>query len=108
MKLATFSHSNQTRVGAVVGQEMVDSTGLIVGLTTMVDFINLGGRAIAAMDQRIAQGSDRFDLDAVKLEAPILQPTKYLAISLNYADHISETGLEKPEFPSFFNKQTSC
>ena len=108
MKLATFSHSNQTRVGAVVGQEIVDSTGLIDGLTTMVDFINLGERAIAAMDQRIAQGSSRLDLYAVKLEAPVLQPTKYLAISLNYADHISETGLEKPEFPSFFNKQTSC
>ena len=65
MKLATFSHSNQTRVGVVAGQEIVDSTGLIEGLVTMVDFINLGERAIAAMDQRIAQGSSRLDLDAV-------------------------------------------
>ena len=43
-----------------------------------------------------------------RLEAPVPQPSKYLAISLNYADHIKETGKEKPEFPTFFNKQVGC
>ena len=40
--------------------------------------------------------------------APVPRPGKYLAISLNYADHIEETGLDKPEYPSFFTKQGTC
>ncbi len=27
---------------------------------------------------------------------------------MNYADHISETGRERPEYPTFFTKQSSC
>jgi 2-keto-4-pentenoate hydratase/2-oxohepta-3-ene-1,7-dioic acid hydratase in catechol pathway len=37
-----------------------------------------------------------------------LRPPKFLALGLNYADHIAETGMEKPEFPMFFNKQSTC
>jgi 2-keto-4-pentenoate hydratase/2-oxohepta-3-ene-1,7-dioic acid hydratase in catechol pathway len=29
-------------------------------------------------------------------------------VGLNYADHIAETGLEKPQYPTFFNKQGTC
>jgi 2-keto-4-pentenoate hydratase/2-oxohepta-3-ene-1,7-dioic acid hydratase in catechol pathway len=35
-------------------------------------------------------------------------PRKFLAIGLNYADHIAESGMEPPEFPIFFNKQVTC
>ncbi|MGH8552686.1 MAG: fumarylacetoacetate hydrolase family protein, partial [Methylococcales bacterium] len=34
--------------------------------------------------------------------------SKYLAISLNYGEHIAETGRDRPDYPSFFNKQVSC
>jgi len=46
-------------------------------------------------------------LGEVRLLAPV-QPRKYLAIGLNYADHIAESGLEAPEVPFFFNKQVTC
>jgi 2-keto-4-pentenoate hydratase/2-oxohepta-3-ene-1,7-dioic acid hydratase in catechol pathway len=46
-------------------------------------------------------------LDEVRLLAPV-QPRKFLAIGLNYADHIAESGMEPPEFPVFFNKQATC
>ena len=45
---------------------------------------------------------------SVKLEAPIARPPEFLAIGLNYADHVEETGMKRPEFPMFFNKQSSC
>ncbi|HET7574440.1 MAG TPA: fumarylacetoacetate hydrolase family protein, partial [Solirubrobacterales bacterium] len=35
-------------------------------------------------------------------------PRKYLAIALNYRDHIEEMGMEAPEVPVFFNKQVTC
>jgi 2-keto-4-pentenoate hydratase/2-oxohepta-3-ene-1,7-dioic acid hydratase in catechol pathway len=50
---------------------------------------------------------DRYPLGEVGLLAPV-QPRKFLAIGLNYADHIAESGMEAPEFPVFFNKQVTC
>jgi 2-keto-4-pentenoate hydratase/2-oxohepta-3-ene-1,7-dioic acid hydratase in catechol pathway len=47
-------------------------------------------------------------LDAVELLAPVKRPPKFLAIGLNYAAHIGETGRDRPEFPVFFNKQSTC
>jgi 2-keto-4-pentenoate hydratase/2-oxohepta-3-ene-1,7-dioic acid hydratase in catechol pathway len=49
----------------------------------------------------------RHDLGDVRLLVPVL-PRKFLAIGLNYADHIAESGMEAPEFPIFFNKQVTC
>jgi len=53
------------------------------------------------------QTDDRFPLDDVRLLAPA-RPRKFLAIGLNYADHIAESGMQAPEFPIFFNKQATC
>ncbi|MGZ4995524.1 MAG: fumarylacetoacetate hydrolase family protein, partial [Methylobacter sp.] len=58
--------------------------------------------------QQIDSGSDLIALDQVKLHAPVPRPGKYLGISLNYNDHIEETGLDKPDYPSFFTKQGTC
>ena len=43
----------------------------------------------------------------MRLLAPV-RPRKFLAIGLNYADHIAESGMDAPEFPIFFNKQITC
>jgi 2-keto-4-pentenoate hydratase/2-oxohepta-3-ene-1,7-dioic acid hydratase in catechol pathway len=50
---------------------------------------------------------ERHALEDVRLLAPV-RPPKFLAIGLNYADHIAESGMEAPEFPIFFNKQATC
>ena len=49
----------------------------------------------------------RHALADVRLLAPVA-PRKYLAIGLNYGDHIAESGLQTPEVPFFFNKQVTC
>jgi 2-keto-4-pentenoate hydratase/2-oxohepta-3-ene-1,7-dioic acid hydratase in catechol pathway len=74
----------------------------------MIGFLNAGEAAMTAMQQLIASGKHRLALEDVKLQAPIPRPGKYLAISLNYADHIEETGRDRPEYPSFFTKQSTC
>ncbi|MEK7794717.1 MAG: fumarylacetoacetate hydrolase family protein [Candidatus Hydrogenedentota bacterium] len=57
------------------------------------------------------------DIGEIKLPAPLSSltlgpvipyPPKFLAIGLNYADHVAETGREKPQFPVVFNKQRTC
>ncbi len=52
--------------------------------------------------------ADLGDTDPIRLRAPLPRPPKFLAIGLNYADHIAEAGMTAPEFPVFFNKQTTC
>jgi 2-keto-4-pentenoate hydratase/2-oxohepta-3-ene-1,7-dioic acid hydratase in catechol pathway len=54
-----------------------------------------------------ADPGERHPIGAVRLAAPV-QPRKFLAIGLNYADHIAESGLEAPDVPFFFNKQVTC
>jgi 2-keto-4-pentenoate hydratase/2-oxohepta-3-ene-1,7-dioic acid hydratase in catechol pathway len=108
MKLATFTHDHKTRVGAVVGDFVVDSLGDPAIPARMLDFLAAGKDALAAMQAQIDSGISRIALRKVKLEAPVPRPGKYLAISLNYADHIAETGKDRPEYPSFFTKQSTC
>jgi 2-keto-4-pentenoate hydratase/2-oxohepta-3-ene-1,7-dioic acid hydratase in catechol pathway len=56
--------------------------------------------------ERDAPG-ERHPLADVRLLTPVT-PRKYLAIGLNYKDHIAESGVQAPEVPFFFNKQVTC
>jgi 2-keto-4-pentenoate hydratase/2-oxohepta-3-ene-1,7-dioic acid hydratase in catechol pathway len=51
--------------------------------------------------------AERHPLADIRLLPPVL-PRKFLAIGLNYTDHIAESGMEAPQFPVFFNKQATC
>jgi len=108
MKLITFSYNKRTNIGAVVGQEVVDSTGCVDIPDDMIGFLAAGGEAKEAMQRLIDRGENRISIADIKIHAPVPRPGKFLGISLNYADHISETQLEKPEYPTFFTKQSSC
>ena len=43
-------------------------------------------------------------LNQVRLRAPIRRPGKIMAIGLNYADHIAESGMGTPEHQVWFCK----
>ena len=108
MKLVTFTHNNLSRVGAVIDDVVIDSLSNANIPNNMIDFLSAGPQALLAMQALIDSGLGRFDLADVKLNAPVPRPGKYLGISLNYDDHIAETGAEQPKYPSFFTKQSSC
>jgi 2-keto-4-pentenoate hydratase/2-oxohepta-3-ene-1,7-dioic acid hydratase in catechol pathway len=38
----------------------------------------------------------------------VLRPRKILAVGLNYADHVAESGMKPPEVPTIFNKQVTA
>jgi len=108
MKLVTFQYQKQISFGALDDQYIVDAGKVQSMPDNMLDFLASGPKALNKMQQLIASGDHRIPLDAVKLLAPVPRPGKFLGISLNYADHIGETGLEKPEYPTFFTKQSTC
>lgn len=108
MKLATFTYQNQTRIGAVVENQIVDGLGDTNLPIDMITFLEQGKAAKTLLQMLIESGKHRIPLADLQLLAPIPRPRKYLGIGLNYADHVDETGLEKPEYPMFFTKQSSC
>jgi 2-keto-4-pentenoate hydratase/2-oxohepta-3-ene-1,7-dioic acid hydratase in catechol pathway len=109
MKLATFSHNGSTRIGAVDDDSMVDLTAAAPELPReMTAFLAAGASALERARDVVKNSTHRIKLATVKLEAPIARPPEFLAIGLNYADHVEETKMKKPEFPMFFNKQSSC
>ncbi|MEE9277866.1 MAG: fumarylacetoacetate hydrolase family protein [Dehalococcoidia bacterium] len=109
MRLATFSHSGRTRIGVVEGDEIVDLAAAAPDLPTeMRAFLEAGAAALDAARKAAAGAEQRIALADVKLEAPIRRPGTFLAVGLNYADHAAEGGRAVPDFPIFFNKQTSC
>lgn len=105
MKLCRFSLDGAPRLGLVVDDEVVDLSAADPALPAEP------ARALdeAGADRlaELAGDSEWRALDEVRLLSPAT-PRKYLAIALNYADHIAESGMEAPEVPMFFNKQVSC
>ena len=106
MKLITFNDGDSTRIGAIDGEEVVMADDSLP--TTMEAFLAGGATTHDILQRLVDNGKQRRPLSEVALLAPLLQPQKFFGVSLNYEDHIEETGLERPEYPTVFNKQTSC
>jgi len=103
VKLATFNHAGHTRIGRVEGNVLIDLSASNLP-TEMSALLNAGDSAIAIAAQ---ETGTEIPIAEVELMAPVLRPPKILAIGLNYKDHIEETGLPTPDFPMFFNKQST-
>jgi 2-keto-4-pentenoate hydratase/2-oxohepta-3-ene-1,7-dioic acid hydratase in catechol pathway len=109
MKLVTFTHGAATRIGVADGAEVVDLASAAPALPReMIAFLAAGAAALDAARAAAARPGARLPLAEVRLEAPVPRPGKFLAIGLNYADHVAESGMERPWVPVFFNKQSTC
>ncbi len=108
MKIARFTEDGRTRLGIVATDtdEIIDVGTADPSLPT--DLGPLLANGSLADVARTASSAPRVALSAVQLEAPIAQPPTFLAIGLNYADHVAESGMEKPKAPVVFNKQITC
>jgi 2-keto-4-pentenoate hydratase/2-oxohepta-3-ene-1,7-dioic acid hydratase in catechol pathway len=100
MKLVTFSTGGKPEIGRVEGDSIIR---LPVG--SMIELITRWGELERQV--RTAQGS-RLALKDVRLLPPIPRPGKIMAIGLNYADHIRETGREMPAQQVWFCKQPTA
>ena len=104
MKLCRFDSGGRASLGLVDGDVVTDLTAADAALPTEPAVALERG-----IDQLHALGrqAPEHELGAVRLLAPA-RPRKFLAIGLNYADHIEESGMEAPKYPVFFNKQLTC
>ncbi|MDP3855765.1 fumarylacetoacetate hydrolase family protein [Phenylobacterium sp.] len=109
MKLATFSAGAGPELGVVLDDRIVSISRAAPGLAR--DMIELIARWPAAEGQVraiAAAAADALALDQVRLHAPIARPGKIMAIGLNYADHIAESGMAAPEHQVWFSKAVTC
>jgi 2-keto-4-pentenoate hydratase/2-oxohepta-3-ene-1,7-dioic acid hydratase in catechol pathway len=108
MKLTTFEESGLARAGLVVDAGIVDLAKADPALPRdMVALI----REWPALEPRVRalQGAKPdFALSGVRLMAPVPRPQKILAIGLNYADHIEESGVPRPDRQIWFSKLPSA
>jgi 2-keto-4-pentenoate hydratase/2-oxohepta-3-ene-1,7-dioic acid hydratase in catechol pathway len=108
MRLITFEHQGRQSVGALIDDHIIDAAADPELPGDMIALLTAGAPALQRLQQLATKPRAAIALDQVRLLAPVPRPGKFLGVGLNYADHIRETGLATPEFPTIFNKQTSC
>lgn len=99
MKIAVFDDGAGARTGVVRG-DTITPTG---HAGTLVDLISRWD-AVKDAVKRASETGPALALSKVKLHAPIARPGKIFAIGLNYADHIEESKMEKPQTQVWFTK----
>lgn len=108
MKFVRFTEAGRTRIGKLDGNRVVDLSGIPGVIDSMRHLL---GRLTELRPVLEAANAPAYPLSAVRLENPVNDPQKYLAIGLNYKAHAEEAraaGIPIPTSQLWFNKQVSC
>jgi len=113
MKLARYTHDGRTRIGVVVGQQVIDLHRIAPSAPATIREVLAAGPALReAIASALVNAPPGLPLEAVRLETPVPDAQKYMAIGLNYRDHIDESeragAMTAPKHQLWFNKQVSC
>lgn len=105
MRLATFTAGGAPEIGLLRGERVVSVSRIAPRLAPDMMALIAGWDHFEAQVRQIeASGESHLDLAEVRLLAPVRQPRKILAIGLNYADHVAESGLPPPRHQLWFAK----
>lgn len=107
MKLMTFVADNQVRPGVLDGDMVVDlaAAGLPVGEHgDLMSILRGGETALERVKAALKAAKKTYKLSEVKVMAPLLAPSKIIAVGLNYIDHCREANLPVPPEPVLFTK----
>lgn len=114
MKLVTFTHKAVTRIGVLKEYNgitfVIDLSQIDPSIPrNMIKFLVEGDEARIKADRALEKITENatIPLVKVKLEPPILKPGKIICVGLNYRDHIVESGMDIPEFPTIFAKYSN-
>jgi len=112
MKLARYTLDGVTTIGAVVGDRVIPLKVLDYAAPDSIrEVLAAGPELLQRLRRALPEATAGVALAAVKLEAPVPDAQKYLAIGMNYHDHAEEAakaGVPVPKNQLWFNKQVSC
>lgn len=90
----------------VLAEEVADLTAVDPTLPDDVGGV-LSAGLLSKLDGLVG-AAPRIALRDLRVEVPIRRPPSFLAVGLNYREHIQETGLDEGDVPVIFNKQVTC
>lgn len=101
MKLLTFTHQKQQRIGAEQGGKIVDLSAHLPGVSIRQ---LIAENRLAEAAKIAAENSPELSIDEVTVELPIADPQKIFCIGVNYMNRNAEykDGSQAPEYPSLF------
>ena len=106
MKIIRYrDKSGPVKLCAVKGNGVVDLNESFPALSdNTIDLISQWGKFRPEVERIVADSAANLALADVHLLAPVARPGKVMAIGLNYADHIRETGQKMPPHQIWFTK----
>jgi 2-keto-4-pentenoate hydratase/2-oxohepta-3-ene-1,7-dioic acid hydratase in catechol pathway len=110
MKLISYRHgSEHARFGAVKDNQVINLHQLSNGELPedMLGFLQMGEPALNRAAKLVKNNIGNLSIDEIELLSPITNPSKVIAIGLNYMDHVRETGMDIPELATMFCKYPS-
>lgn len=107
MRLINFKHEGACRLGARVGQDLVDLSA--AGVAGSIDeLLAQGAEGMARAQQAVSAATHKRPLAGLSYLPPVLSPSKAFAVGLNYVDHAAESPYkDPPKFPVLFQRYPS-
>lgn len=109
MRLARFLGPEGPRLGVLRDDDTIADVTDAGFPTDTAALLAAGADALDAVRRAVdGPGVRVVELPEAHLLAPVPRPPKFLAIGLNYADHVAESVTPRPEHQLWFNKQSTC
>jgi len=109
MRFIAFTHANASgpRLGLRFDQEVVDLTDL--GLPSTLDaLLASGAGGLASARAAAERARQRLPLASIRYLPPLQNPSKAIAVGLNYVDHAAESPYkDAPKYPVLFHRYPS-
>ena len=105
MRLINFRNGNgRVNIGAVTDDGVINLTE--AGLPDSIDALLAGGNAAwAQATTAVSNGKASLKLSELTLLPPVLNPSKAIAVGLNYVDHAAESPYkDAPKYPVLFQR----
>jgi ureidoglycolate lyase len=109
MKLVRYSDRGGIKLGVVKGNGVIDLSKRWSSLSDdMIGLIKMWPEVRAAVAELVTDAPADAALADVHLLAPVSRPGKIMAIGLNYADHVQESGQKTPPHQIWFTKAVTA
>ena len=108
MKLVNFLYKGEKNVGALLDDGVCSFKSISDKYSiSMLEFIEQIDKLSPEVSKFIDSNPEVIPLSKIEFLPVIERPGKVLAVGLNYKDHAKETGMDLPEVPMIFTKQST-
>ena len=108
MKLVNFLFKGEKNVGALLDDGVCSFKSISDKYSiSMLEFIEQIDKLSPEVSKFIDSNPEVIPLSKIEFLPVIERPGKVLAVGLNYKDHAKETGMDLPEVPMIFTKQST-